>query len=107
VSEEHIEVLRRLHAEWAKGHLWALREITDANNHMADGRPRGRRDSPAPRTRGACMSSTAGADRYAAEVSSSRESRSPSRLVTPLVRAIAGAALPHVYRRGDRGQRAG
>jgi ketosteroid isomerase-like protein len=31
MSQENIERLRRLYAEWAKGNLWALRDIADAD----------------------------------------------------------------------------
>jgi ketosteroid isomerase-like protein len=29
MSEENVEALRRLYGEWAKGNLWALRDIAD------------------------------------------------------------------------------
>jgi ketosteroid isomerase-like protein len=29
MSQEDVEVLRRLYAEWAKGDLWALRDIAE------------------------------------------------------------------------------
>jgi ketosteroid isomerase-like protein len=29
MSQENVEALRRLYGEWAKGNLWALREIAD------------------------------------------------------------------------------
>ena len=31
MSQENVETLRRLYAEWAKGNLWALRDIADPN----------------------------------------------------------------------------
>jgi ketosteroid isomerase-like protein len=31
MSQENVEALRRLYGEWAKGNLWALRDIADPN----------------------------------------------------------------------------
>ena len=31
MSQENVEALRRLYDEWAKGNLWALRDIADPN----------------------------------------------------------------------------